>query len=161
MHQINTSPGGVPKRPVPAAAVAIGGMAGDDHADKRHHGGPDQDLCLYSLEVIEVLRAEGHPISPGFAGENLTLAGVPWATLATGMRLHIGASLVAELTYPTAPCSKNAAWFLDGDVRRMSHELHPGSSRWYARVVTPGTVRTGDAVTVLDPVVDGPLSQGR
>jgi MOSC domain-containing protein YiiM len=148
IHQINVSGGGVPKRSIPAAHVAIGGVVGDDQNDKRHHGGPDQDLCLYSLEIIEALRAEGHPIEPGFAGENITITGLDWALMKQGITLQIGPDLVAAVTWPAVPCSKNAPWFKDRDFRRMSEDDHPGWSRWYARVVQPGDITVGDGITV-------------
>jgi MOSC domain-containing protein YiiM len=146
IHQINVSPGGVPKLPVPHAYIDLGGVAGDSQADRRHHGGPDQALCLYSLEVIEGLRAEGHPIFPGAAGENLTVAGIEWAGMEAGTRLAVGEALV-EVTFATTPCAKNAQWFADGYFNRMHQAKHPGWSRWYARVLRPGTVRVGDPVT--------------
>ena len=37
------------------------------------HGGPERALCLFSLERILELQAEGHPIFPGAAGENITI----------------------------------------------------------------------------------------
>jgi MOSC domain-containing protein YiiM len=148
IHQINVSNGGVPKRPVPSARVEVGGVVGDHQADRRHHGGPDQDLCLYSLEVIEALRAEGHPIEPGFAGENITIAGVDWSVMRPGRVLRLGDDLVALITDDAIPCSKNAGWFRERDFRRMSQEQHPGWSRWYARVLTPGDISVGDTVVV-------------
>jgi MOSC domain-containing protein YiiM len=151
IHQINISDGGVPKLPVDRAAVALDGMEGDRQADRKHHGGPDQTLCLYSLEVIEMLRAEGHPIAPGSAGENLTISGLDWATVAPEQRFRIGADLTIEITDVATPCAKNAQWFADGRFSRMSDTRHPGSSRWYARVLTPGSVTTGDPVIQITP----------
>ena len=148
VHQINTSRGGVPKLPVASARLEVGGVVGDEQADRRHHGGPDQDLCLYSLEVVERLRSEGHPIEAGAAGENLTLSGLDWSVMRPGLRLRIGADAVAEVTRPAPPCAKNARWFSDRDYSRMSEELHPGRSRWYARVLSPGVVMAGDPVVV-------------
>lgn len=148
---VNVSQGGVPKRPIIGAYVDQTGMEGDKQADLRHHGGPLQTLCLYSLEVIETLRAEGHPIEPGSAGENLTLSGIDWTSMAEGLRLRIGDELVIEVTVPATPCSKNAQWFSDGRFTRMSHERHPGSSRWYARVLEPGQATTGDVVVAAGP----------
>lgn len=124
-------------------------MEGDAHNDTIHHGGPDQALCLYSLDVIEALQKEGHPIGPGFTGENLTISGLDWAALGRGTRLAIGDEVVAELTWPATPCSKNAPWFLERDFRRMDHGRHPGWARWYARVLAPGSIRAGDAVTIM------------
>lgn len=62
--QINVSPGGVPKLPVASAQVTAQGLVGDRQKNLKYHGGPDRALCLWSLEVIETLLAEGHPIAP-------------------------------------------------------------------------------------------------
>lgn len=149
IHQINVSNGGVPKLPVDYAEVGVGGADTDQQADLVNHGGPDKALCLYSLEVIETLREEGHPIFPGAAGENLTISGLNWGEVQIGDRFRIGATLLVEITFPATPCSKNAEWFVDRDFRRMSHVLHPGSSRMYARVLEPGSVSTGDPVMAV------------
>ena len=151
IHQINVSDGGVPKLSVDRAAVGLNGMEGNSQADRKHHGGPDQTLCLYSLEVIEMLQAEGHPIAPGAAGENLTVSGLDWAGVAPRQRFRIGSDLVIEITDVATPCAKNAQWFADGRFSRMADARHPGASRWYAKVLEPGLVSTGDAVIRLSP----------
>jgi len=151
VHQISISDGGVPKHPVPEARITVDGVAGDRQRSRDIHGGPDRAVCLFSLEVIEALRAEGHPIAPGFTGENLTLAGLDWARLKPGVRLGIGETVRLEMVSYTAPCRNNAPWFKDGNYGRMSQKRHPGWSRLYARVLTEGTVRRGDAVVMEDP----------
>jgi MOSC domain-containing protein YiiM len=145
--QLNVSDGGVPKVPVAEVEVGYRGAADDRQATRRHHGRPWQALCLWSAEVIEDLQAEGHPISPGAAGENVTLAGIDWPSLRPGTQLRVG-EVLAELSAWAEPCQKNAQWFVDGDFRRMQHQRHPGSSRVYAWVREPGRIRTGDAVVV-------------
>ena len=75
---INISSGGVPKRRVTGAKVTHFGLVGDDQDDKVHHGGPERAVCLYSLEKVRALHAEGHPIEPGSLGENLTVEGLEW-----------------------------------------------------------------------------------
>jgi MOSC domain-containing protein YiiM len=67
---INLSPGGVPKSRVSGAQVSQLGLEGDAQDDKIHHGGPERAVCLYSVERIRSLQAEGHPIDVGTAGEN-------------------------------------------------------------------------------------------
>lgn len=148
VHQVAVSPGGVPKLAVDSARVTTSGLAGDDQADKKHHGGPEQHICLYSLEAIEALVAEGHPIFAGATGENLTISGLDWDRLARGQQMQIGEQVVLEITWPSIPCGKNSQWFRDGDSTRMSHDLWPGWSRWYAKVITPGEVKAGDTVAV-------------
>lgn len=147
--QLNVSDGGVPKKPVEAAEVGDRGLVGDRQASRKHHGRPLQALCLWSLEVIEALQGEGHPIAPGSAGENITVSGIEWATLRPGTQLLVG-DVLAELSAWAEPCKKNAQWFADGDFRRMQHARHPGWSRAYAWVREPGTIRTGDPV-VIEP----------
>lgn len=145
--QVNASAGGVPKRPVSTAAVGYGGLQGDAQATRRHHGRPWQALCLWSADVIDALAAEGHPITYGSAGENITVTGIHWAALRPGVRMRIGSALI-ETSAWAIPCRKNAQWFVDGHFDRMHHDHHPGWSRIYASVVEPGEVRPGDAVMV-------------
>jgi MOSC domain-containing protein YiiM len=147
--QLNVSDGGVPKKPIEVAEVGDRGLVGDRQASRQHHGRPLQALCLWSVEVIDGLRAEGHPIEPGLAGENVTIAGIEWPTLRPGTQLLIG-DVLAEVSAWSTPCKKNAAWFADRDFGRMDHDRHPGWSRAYAWVREPGTIRQGDAV-VIEP----------
>ena len=103
---------------------------------------------MYSLELIEALRAEGHPIAPGTIGENLTLAGFSWNEMRPGVRIEVG-EVVLELASYAAPCQIIAASFSDGRVVRVSEKVNPGWSRLYARVVKEGTLRIGDRVRIL------------
>ncbi|MDE3230275.1 MAG: MOSC domain-containing protein [Chloroflexota bacterium] len=149
--QINISRGGVPKLPVMEARVGELGLAGDLHDDIASHGGPTRALCLYTIEEIERLQAEGHPIFPGAAGENVTLRGVALARLVPGTRLALGDEVVVEITGYTTPCKTIRAAFNDGDFSRISHKTHPGESRVYARVLREGVMRTGDSIHTLAP----------
>jgi MOSC domain-containing protein YiiM len=149
IHQINVSRGGVPKLPVASAAVTTHGLQGDYQRDQRDHGGPDRALCLFTLEEIQRLQGEGHSIFPGSVGENLTLAGIPLDLLVPGARLAIGDSVEIEITSFTIPCNNIAASFADGNFTRISHKLHPGESRVYARVLRTGSIQTDDIVRPL------------
>jgi MOSC domain-containing protein YiiM len=146
LYQINISNGGVPKLLVPEAHITSQGVVGDRQRNRDVHGGIDRAVCLFSLEVIQALQAEGHVIEPGASGENLTIAGVDWSSLKPGGRVHIGRQVSLEITSYTAPCTHNARWFVNGDFSRISQKLHPGWSRLYARVLTEGMVRPGDAI---------------
>ncbi len=150
VHQINVSDGGVPKYPVLEAVVTSDRVQGDRQRSLKVHGGRDRAVCLFSLELIESLQEDGHSIVPGSSGENLTLAGVQWATLAPGDRMQIGPDVQLEITNYTAPCELNACWFDDGDYTRVSQKKHPGWSRLYAKVLREGLVRPGDAVEILN-----------
>jgi MOSC domain-containing protein YiiM len=147
VEQINASGGGVPKLPVDRGTIGFAGLEGDRQADRKHHGRQFQALCLWSTEVLDELKAAGHPIGPGFAGENLTLSGVDWPRLRPGTNLRLGTAL-AEVSFPATPCGKQARWFTDGDFKRIDHGHNPQWVRWYAWVREPGVVAPGDTVLV-------------
>jgi len=148
LHQISVSDGGVPKLSVPEARITVNGVAGDRQRNLEAHGGVDRAVCLFSLEVIEALQAEGHSIKPGASGENLTIAGLDWPKLQPGDRLRIGDDVCLEIVKYTEPCRFNAQWFQDGNFNRINQKKHPGWSRVYARVLAEGVVRAGDEVVV-------------
>jgi MOSC domain-containing protein YiiM len=155
VQQVNTSPGGVPKLPVPAALVTAQGLTGDRQRNRMHHGRPWQAICLWSADVIDALVAEGHPITYGSAGENITVRGIDWSTIRPGLRLQVGSALLETTPY-AIPCTKNAQWFSDGDFRRIAYEVAPGSSRIYARVLGMGRIRARDDVIVEPSLVPAP-----
>jgi MOSC domain-containing protein YiiM len=146
---INTSRGGVPKLPRHEAHVTTAGVEGDRQRDRRFHGGPERAVCLYSFDRIRALQAEGHPISIGQAGENLTVTGVDWTAVGPGARLTIGGVRLLVTSF-TVPCRNLGACFDGGHTARISQKANPGWSRLYACVEQPGFVSIGDPVT-FDP----------
>ncbi len=147
---INVSDGGVPKIPIGRAGIAASGVEGDRQRDLRYHGGVDRAVSLYSLEHIEALAREGHPVGIGTTGENLTVSGLDWGAVVPGVELAVGPVRLRITSY-AAPCETIAASFADGHVARISEKIHPGWSRLYARVVAGGLVRVGDEVAVVEP----------
>ena len=149
VHSLNVSGGGVPKRPVSEAYVTKNGLRGDVQGDLRYHGGPERAVSLFSLEVIERLRVEGHAIAPGTPGENVTIAGLAWALVVPGARLEFEGGVVLEVASYCVPCGKIRGSFAEGKTQRINQEDHPGESRVYARVVAEGEVREGEPVRVV------------
>jgi len=148
---INVSDGGVPKRRVSDAKVSLLGLVNDDHDDKKHHGGPERAVCVYSLERIRALQAEGHPIDVGTAGENVTVEGIDWELVVPGARFRFGDEVLLEVASFTSPCKTIRDSFTDGRFVRISQKLHPGWSRVYTRVLSEGAIRYGDAVELTPP----------
>ncbi len=146
--QLNVSKGGVPKLATDAVDVGFRGVIGDVQRVRVHHGRPWQALCIYAAEVLDMFRAEGHPIRPGSVGENITVAGLDWSLVRPGVVLQIG-SVVAHVQAYAEPCRSNAQFFTGGDFRRMNIDRGP-VSRIYATVLRPGRIETGDPV-VLEP----------
>lgn len=144
--RVSVSDGGVPKRAVDAVEVGFAGVTGDRQASRRHHGAPFQALCLWHAETIDQLAADGHPITYGDAGENVTISGIEWPIVRPGVRVRLG-SVLCEVSSHAEPCSKNAQWFSDRDVSRI-HDRNGPWSRMYATVIEPGSITVGDTAVV-------------
>ncbi len=130
------------------APVEIGslGLKGDHISDLKNHGGPDQAVYIYgggdyawwAAELARALPA------PSF-GENLTISDLNSAEFHIGDRLHIGTTLL-EVSVPRIPCVKLAMRMNDpAFVKRFRAAERPGL---YCRVIEPGLVQVGNAVTV-------------
>ena len=149
VHSINISSGGVPKRTVDSANIGKEGVEGDFNRFRDERvGDPDRAVCIFSLERIEELKQEGHPIEVGSTGENLTIQGVSWDSLVEGARMEVG-DVVLELSEPCAPCSKIGGSFIGRRFDRVDQEQEFGWSRWLARVVREGRVSVGDSVNIV------------
>ncbi|MGA7732208.1 MAG: MOSC domain-containing protein [Chloroflexia bacterium] len=136
------------KSPV-AGRLAVRGVniAGDDQADRKHHGGRDKAVYSYAVED-EAWWAEtlGRPIEPGTFGENLTLAGIDVTNALIGERWEIG-SVVFEVAQPRIPCWKLAARMGDPSFPRQFGDAgRPGA---YLRIIREGDVAAGDEVRIV------------
>lgn len=147
--QLSLSSGGVPKRAVPSIRVTTLGLEGDVQRNRELHGGPERALCLFSLERIRALQAEGHPITPGSIGENVTLEGIDWSAVGPGTCLQLSSDVVIQVTRYTAPCANITASFRDRHYARVSQTRHPGDSRVYARVLREGSLASTDRARIL------------
>ena len=150
VESINTSRGGVPKASAFEALVTENGIDGDRQRDLRFHGGADRAVVLYSLEVIQALQREGHPIAVGSTGENITLSGIDWTGVVPGVEMQIG-DVRLLITKFASPCENIGPSFMDDDFTRISQKRHAGWSRVCARVLAGGIVRMGDPVDVVVP----------
>ena len=146
--QLSRSRGGVPKLPIAEAVVTANGLEGDKQRDRRFHGGPNRALCLHSDDLIEQLALEGHPITRGSTGENVTIRGLDWSLVKPGAQLSIG-EVHVEITAFAAPCKTIRRSFIDEDFTRISQKLHRGWSRAYCRILRAGSIRVNDAVASI------------
>jgi len=148
--QLNASNGGVPKKAIAGAYVGWKGVEGDRQATRKHHGRPFQALCLWSAEVMETLRAEGHQVVPGSAGENITVSGINWSDVRPGTRVRIG-EVLCDISSYAVPCKQLAHLFVNKDFKRIHHdrdlENRTASCRVYATVVERGEIAPGDPIT--------------
>ena len=154
--QVNISPGGVPKRAIPAGFITPLGLEGDVHAHPQFHGGPRKAILLISAETVETLKGRGYPVFPGALGENLTTRGIDVRELRLGDRLRVGGA-VLEITQPRGPCAQLDVYgpSIKAEIYdKQVKALDPGSPRWgmsgfYASVVSPGPVGPGDIIAVV------------
>ena len=121
------------------------GLKEDVQVAKKHHGGPDQALYLYSAEDYAWFSEQlGRDLAPGTFGENLTLSSFGTDPLFIGDRFRIG-DVLLEVTAPRIPCATLAARVGDkGFVKRFTKAERPGA---YARVLEVGHVQHGDEVS--------------
>jgi len=158
--QINISPGGIPKRPIPEASVTAEGISGDRWAHPDIHGGPKQAVLLITSEGIEELIAQGYPLFNGALGENLTVTGLDRRQMRVGQRYRAG-DVFLELTKLRSPCAtldlygpsvKQAVY--DSQVRAGDASTPRwGLGGFYARVLKAGTLRPGDIIALVDQLV--------
>jgi MOSC domain-containing protein YiiM len=158
--QINISPGGIPKRPIPEAMVTTDGIRGDRWAHPDIHGGPKQALLLITSEGLEELIAQGYPLFHGALGENLTIRGLDRREMRAGQRFRAG-EVFLELTKLRGPCTTLDVY--GSAIKQAIYDAQvkagdPSTPRWglsgfYARVLKGGAIRQDDIITLVDQVV--------
>jgi MOSC domain-containing protein YiiM len=148
---------GIDKRPV-TESVSVrrpgqtqgdaSGLVGDTIGNPKLHGGADQAVYAYAREDLDGWEAQlGITLDNGMFGENLTTVGVDLTEIRIGERWRIGTgTLVLEVSAPRTPC-RTFASFLDRPrwIKTFTDAGLPGA---YFRVLSPGDVRAGDAITV-------------
>jgi MOSC domain-containing protein YiiM len=155
--QINISAGGVPKLPIAAASVHSLGIVGDDHANKKYHGGPNKALLLLAAEVIDRLSSDGWPLFYGALGENLTTRGMDYRLWRPGQQFRVGA-VTLQLTTPRQPCATLSRYgsglqkrIFDARIKSLdAASPHWGMSGFYASILEPGTIRSLDIIDLID-----------
>lgn len=139
------SPGGIPKRPQESARALIAGLVGDGRNHAKHVR-PDRAVSLWDYEILQQLVAEGFQLTPGAAGENLTVCGLNVQKLSLGTLLRIG-DVVLKLEQPRKPC-----YVLDTIDPRLK-EVIVGRCGFMASVLRVGTLRPGMSIDVI-PLTD-------
>jgi len=130
--------------------VGRDGLAGDEHADPRAHGGPEKAVHLFPVEHHQAL-ARAFPgarhLEPGGLGENLSTSGITEDAACIGDVFALGTARL-QIAQPRTPC-----WKIDarcGVEGVAAHVAEHGIAGWYFRVLLPGEFAAGDALVHLE-----------
>jgi MOSC domain-containing protein YiiM len=128
------------------------GVAGDQVADTKDHGGVYQAVYAFAREDLDVWAERlGRPIPNGMFGENLTTQGIDVNEALIGEQWLIGTTVV-QVASVRIPCTVFQGYLresgYDGDkwIKRFTQEARPGP---YLQVVQEGQITVGDAIEVV------------
>ncbi|WHQ69369.1 MOSC domain-containing protein [Methylorubrum extorquens] len=154
---------GIAKTPV-GGPIAVGplGLAGDEQADRRVHGGPEKAVHHYAFDHAAAWRGDlpGLPDlleRPGAFGENFSTHGLTEHHVCVGDLWRVGSALL-QVSQARQPCFKLNLRFGVPDMARRVQAS--GRTGWYYRVIETGVVAAGDGLErVARPHRDWPLSR--
>jgi len=140
------------------------GVEGDAHcgATVKHRSRVARDptqpnlrqVHLIHAELFEELLGQGHKISPGRMGENITTRNLNLLALPVNSELHIGASAVVKVTGLRNPCEQ-LNQFQTGLTAAVLGRTSDGTLVRKAGimgvVIAGGVVRPGDSISVKLP----------
>ena len=128
-----------PMRAVDTANLVAGfGIEGDRHATSEGIRTARQAL-LMDAETLN-----GFGLAHGETRENITTSGIELGSLPSGRRLALGDKVVLEITGHCAPCAR-----MDEIRPGLKDELE-GRRGMLTSVVQGGTIKVGDAISVLE-----------
>jgi len=123
------------------------GLAPDEQADRRVHGGPEMAVHLYPLDHHDHWReriGDSELLDqPGAFGSNLAVRGLLEGDVHIGDRFRVGTALL-EVSQPRQPCWKIEHRF--GAKGMVAHIVQTGRSGWYFRVIEIGEAQAGDTI---------------
>lgn len=131
---------GTPKTTIEKGNLIVDfGFEGDAHAGKWHR--QVSLLAKESIDKAQGMRTDG--LCHGLFAENITTEGITLHTLPVGTRLRLGNEAVIEISQIGKECHEGCA------IRQLVGQCIMPKEGVFARVITGGTVRAGDEITVL------------
>jgi MOSC domain-containing protein YiiM len=136
------------RAPGPKTTGLGSGLVGDFIGDGRHHGGNDQAVYAFQREDLDDWeRRLGRELPNGFFGENLTTLDLEINQALIGECWQVGEKVVLQVTAPRIPCATFRGWMGEkGWAKIFTAVGRPGA---YLGVITPGTIRAGDPIGVI------------
>lgn len=141
--------------------ITWNGFAGDQVADRIHHGGWDKAIHLYPHDHYDWWRARkpGQALldAPGAFGENIASRGLTEADICLGDRFSLGSAIV-EVSHGRQPCWKLDHHFAARDV--MATIVKTARSGLYFRVIREGEAESGTRMDLIDrPLPDWSIAR--
>ncbi|MGX6450596.1 MOSC domain-containing protein [Brevibacterium paucivorans] len=137
---------GAHKNLVDAITVDVNGACGDEQGNLKVHGGPEKALLLYTRDDYEQWTRDGYEFGPGNFFENITIDELRTSDIHLADTLHIG-EVTVQVSQIRRPCTTLAHRWNMKELPRLVQST--GRSGFYVRVLTPGTIRTNDPVTLV------------
>jgi MOSC domain-containing protein YiiM len=124
------------------------GFEGDGVGDRKHHGGSDKAVCVYSLDHYAYWEAVlGIPMPEAAFGENFSVTGLQEGDIHIGDVFKAGSALV-QVSQPRQPCTTLAARYGRSDfVKLVSDSDRTG---FYVKVLEEGRVKAGDRLDLVE-----------
>lgn len=133
---------GVRKKPVQEAVIKTNfGIERDAHASSQWH----RQVSLLAQESIRKMQAKGFNVCPGDFAENITTEGVDLLKLPVGTRMTIGA-IEVEVSQIGKKCHTRC------EIYRQAGDCIMPKEGIFVKVLRGGTVKVGDAITVLSAI---------
>ncbi len=131
--------------------VELHSLPDDEVVDQKHHGGDMRVLHHYSEKNYSHLKTKFPEIAerftPGSFGENIYTNELTESELCIGDIFTLGSSKI-QLTVPRRPCATiNQSY---QDKRILKEVIESGHVGWFYRVITPGIVKLGDQLTLIE-----------
>lgn len=129
--------------------LSMTGLAGDEVADKKNHGGKEKAVFAYPIQHYTYWRnALGiEEIDVGSMGENLSVLEMDEHTVCIGDTYAFGDAII-EVSQPREPCWKPGE--LVGIHDLAIHIKQTGRSGWYFRVIQEGYVLSRIDIELLE-----------
>lgn len=159
----NQEPSAIHKRPVHGpVTLTQTGLAGDEQADRRYHGGPDKALHHYPAEHYPLWRQDlpdtgATSWCPGAFGENISTTGLSENDVCIGDIFKLDNTLL-QVSQARQPCWKLNLRFQHPHMAEQVQRT--GRTGWYYRVLQPGTITPGSLLILQErPHPDWPLAR--
>mgnify|MGYP000376656178 CR=1 FL=1 len=123
------------------------GFVNDTQSDKKHHGGLDKAVCVYSQKYYLFFKKKHNLDLPDCAfGENLTIIDLDDSDICLGDRFKCG-EVIFEVSQPRQPCWKISSVL--GIKSLTSLVVKDAKTGFYFRVIKNGVLKSSDKLELI------------